>query len=150
MYNFDKKYISTHTLAECLNKYECAYETLRLWCLFHKVKYLKNKKEKKNLYDEKISQYAGKMSDREIARTLGISRDKVFQYRLEHNIKPYGKHTKHISDNVEEILAEYNELGSLQKVAAKHGVTREAVRRWFVSAGYHYEKDKGYIKSITP
>lgn len=146
MYNFDKKYISTHTLADCLDKYECAYETLRLWCLFHNVKYLKNKREKKNLYDEKISQHVGKMSDREIARTLGISRNKVMQYRFEHNIKPYGKHTHHVSDNIETILAEYNELGSLQKVADKYGVTKEAVRQWFASAGYHYEKGKGYIK----
>ncbi|MCQ2081689.1 MAG: hypothetical protein MJZ11_08515 [Lachnospiraceae bacterium] len=146
MYNFDKKYISTHTLADCLEEYECAYETLRLWCLFHKVKYLKNKKEKKRMCDEKISQYVGKMSDRSIAKTLGISRNKVFQYRLEHNIKPYGKHTYHVSDNIETILDEYNELGSLQKVADKHGVTREAVRQWFASAGYHYVKNQGYVK----
>ena len=147
MYNFDKNFINTHTLAECLDKYDCTYQALRTWCLLHRAKYLKNKKVKRYLKYPDIGKYAGKMTDLEVAEILGCPRRKVVEYRIDHGIRPYKKHRNTIAkNNIDEILADYNELKSLQKVADKHGVTRERVRQWFSAAGYHYVKNVGYVK----
>lgn len=146
MYNFNKKFIAKHTLAECLEEYDCSYERLRLWCLLHNVKYIKNKKQKQKLYDDEMTKYAGKMTDEVAAQILGCSRLTVLNYRIEHNIQPFRLHRKTIPGGIESILAEYNELGTLQKVADVHGVTRERVRQWFDKAGYQYVKGTGYVK----
>lgn len=146
MYNFSKKFIKAHTLAECLEEYDCSYQSLWLWCKLHNVKYIKNRKTKEKVYNENLPLLAGTKSDKDVADELGISRTEVMAYRYEHNIKAFGKHKKHKAVDINEILAEYNELGTLQKVADKHGVTRERVRQWFASAGYRYVQNIGYVK----
>lgn len=149
MIKFDKKYISTHTLAECLAKYDCSYHRLWTYCKFRGIKYLKNKQAKRAQYvkfNEQLKELAGTDNDVVIAEKIGCQRMDVFNYRAEHNIKPCGKRLKTVKWDIGQILSEYNELGSLQKVADKHNVTRERVRQWFRDAGYRYEKGIGYIK----
>lgn len=146
MHKFNRDFIKTHTLAECLDEYDCSYQSLRFYCVTHNVRYIKNKKAKQKQYDERMSKFAGLMSDNEASKKLGCSRLTVFYYRVENNIPPFRKHKHTVADNIETILKDYNELGTLQKVADKYGVTRECVRQWFERSGYHYIKNKGYVK----
>lgn len=146
MYKFDKTFISTHTLAECLDEYDCNYATLLMFCRLKRVRYLKNTKAKYLKFQEQLANLAGKECDASVAEKIGCSRADVFNYRMEHNIEPGRYHRHTIPGSIDQILKEYNELKTLQKVADKHNVTRERVRQWFKAAGYHYEKNIGYVK----
>lgn len=81
-----------------------------------------------------IELYAGKVPDRVAAETLKCPIQKVFLYRVENRIEPC-KNKKNSSKANDFILA-YEELGTLQKVADRYGITRERVRQVLKKAGY--------------
>lgn len=85
-------------------------------------------------FPEGIENYAGKMTDKDAANRLGCHATRVFTYRLENKIEPCKK--AEVFKNTEQIVKDYEEFGTLQKVADKYGCTREWVRQILKRAGY--------------
>ena len=81
-----------------------------------------------------IENYAGKMTDKEAAAKLNCQVRRVFEYRCEHNINSYRRKTRYTK--TQQIIDDYEKLGTLQKVADKYGCTREWIRQVLSNAGY--------------
>lgn len=73
----------------------------------------------------------GKVTDNELAEMYGVGTSLVFEIRTDLHKEPRRKHTKKRKcsklPDTKQLLKEYAELGSLQEVADKYGVTRQAV-----------------------
>lgn len=82
-----------------------------------------------------IELYAGKTTDKAAAEILGCTITKVFNYRVENRIEPFGCHVASIQ-KAKEIIAMYEKERTLQKVADHFGITRERVRQILVRSGY--------------
>ncbi|MCQ2086620.1 MAG: hypothetical protein MJZ37_00890 [Bacilli bacterium] len=87
-------------------------------------------------FPEGIEKYAGKMTDKQAAEILKCDPSRVFLYRVEQNIKPCDKSWKLPEDKKNQIIKDYEELGTLQKVADKYGCTREWIRQMLKKSGY--------------
>lgn len=90
--------------------------------------------KREHYYPDDIEKYAGKMTDKKAAEILNCDVARVFNYRLENNIEPF--RSSKATERRESIVEDYEELGTLQKVADKHGITRERVRQLLNKAGY--------------
>lgn len=75
----------------------------------------------------------GTRTDRDIANEYEVSIGTVFAIRIERGIEPIRKHSKHSRKHyaklpsAEVLLKDYNELGTMQKVAGKYHSTKQAV-----------------------
>lgn len=87
-------------------------------------------------YPENIALYAGKMIDKKAAEKCGCPPYIIIRYRYEKGIEPY-RRREGAEEREKEIIAAYERLGTLQKVADELGVTRERVRQILVRAGYN-------------
>lgn len=88
-------------------------------------------------FPEGIELYAGKITDKAAAEILKCGIDRVFLYRLENNIKPCEKEWIIPEEKKQQIINDYEQLGTLQKVADKYGCTREWIRQILNKSGYN-------------
>lgn len=108
---------------------------IKLYTVREIRKDLKIKAKRHHKFPVGIELYAGKMPDVIAAQKLHCHPSRIFLYRIDNDIEPYRKqYEKNYTD--EEIIADYEALGTLQKVGDKHGITRERVRQILNQNGY--------------
>lgn len=86
-------------------------------------------------YPEGIEKIAGKMTDREAAEKLNCTPSRVWNYRYENEIESFQRKDV-IESKTIQVIKDYEELGTLQKVADKYGCTREWIRQMLKKSGY--------------
>jgi DNA-directed RNA polymerase sigma subunit (sigma70/sigma32) len=127
------------TFNEMLGKYEDQVIAEKFGCTrFFVTKFRRHKGIKayrNHKYHIDMNKYAGKMTDREVSQMLKCNPSTVTRYRKENGIPPFRRRSD-VLKRERDMIAAYERLGTLQKVADEVGITRERVRQILIRAGY--------------